>query len=279
MAAAPTDLEAARAHRWWHTRRRVGSTERAAAFIDDVGFALLFPTAGVALPSLLETVRDRTYEHVGVEWGPDVERVWGWKDELPRRGRAGVGKVVRGRASFLSPALLADLDPRDGRPDDFTEPPLSADAARIARILLRSGPQSTAALREATGVESKRGSERFANAVTELGRALVVTHLGTEDEGAGWPSAVLELTARAFPIPKRRNRDAARLRAARTFLDTMISARPHELGNAFGWGAAAARASLDRLVSGGEAVKDGSAYGSVSESRVGSPSGSGGGSP
>lgn len=260
MAAASTELEAARAHRWWRTRRRVGSLERAAAFIDDVGFALLFPTAGIALPSLLETVRDRRDEHVGVEWGPDAERVWGWKDELPRLGLAWYGKFVRGRASFLSPTLLADLYPRAGRPGDFTDAPLSADATRIARILFRSGPQSTAALREATGVEGKRGSERFAAAVTELGRALVVTHLGSEDEGAGWPSAVLELTARAFPIPKRRNRDAARLRAARTFLGTMISTRPHELGNAFGWGAAAARSALEELVSRSVAGRDGSVY-------------------
>ncbi|MGH2660521.1 MAG: hypothetical protein ACRDHS_12900 [Actinomycetota bacterium] len=46
------DLEKARARRWWQTGRRVGSLKRAAAFLDDVGFALLFPKAGMALPSL-----------------------------------------------------------------------------------------------------------------------------------------------------------------------------------------------------------------------------------
>ncbi|MGE5461196.1 MAG: hypothetical protein ACM3WR_11310, partial [Solirubrobacterales bacterium] len=37
-------------------------------------------------------------------------------------------------------------------------------------------------------------------------------------------------------------------RAARRYLDTMLVARPYELGNAFGWGADAARSALDALV-------------------------------
>ncbi len=254
-------LEEARATRWWHGRRRVGSIERAAAFIEDVGFALLFPKAGVALPSLWEAASDRPIrDDLGWEWGPEAERVWEWKDELPRRGLAWYGRFLRGRPSFLSLELLADLYPRRGRPNDFEEATLSPDARRIARIVLKSGPQSTAALREATGVEGRGGAERFSRALTELGRELVVTHLGTEDEGAGWPSAVLELTPRAFAIPRRRDAPRARLRAARRFLDTMILARPHELGNAFGWGATAAREALEELVSRGEATREGAAY-------------------
>lgn len=208
------DLEAARARRWWRTGRRVGSLARAAAFVEDVGFALLFPKAGVELPSLWDAASDRPIRALGEEWGPDAERVWGWKDELPRRGLAWYGRFLRGRPSFLSPALLADLYPRSGRPDDFDEQPLSPEARRIARILLRSGPQPTSALREALDAQGRRGGERFEAALTELGRRLVVTHFGVEDEGAGWPSAVLELTARAFRIPRRRDPERARLRAA-----------------------------------------------------------------
>ncbi len=133
----------------------------------------------------------------------------GLEGRAPLRGLAWYGRFLRGRPSFLSPSLLADLYPRAGRPEDFEEAKLSRDAYRIARILLRSGPQPTSALREALAVEGRKGGEAFTAALTELGRELVITHLGTEDEGAGWPSAVLELTVRAFPIPKRRNMDAA----------------------------------------------------------------------
>ena len=254
------DLEKARAKRWWRTGRRVGSLKRAAAFVDDVGFALLFPKTGMALPSLWEAATDRTISYLGEEWGPDAERVWGWKDELPLRRLAWYGRFLRGRPSFLSPSLLADLYPRRGRLDDFEEADLSPDAHRIARTLLRSGPLSTGTLREALGVEGRRGGEAFTQAVTELGRELVVTHFGVEDEGAGWPSAILELTARAFPISRRRDPEAARLRAARTFLDTMVVAQPGELGNAFGWGATAARGAFQALVASGDAVREGNTY-------------------
>lgn len=255
-----TDLEQARARRWWLTRRHIGRIDRAARFIDDVGFSLLFPKAGVAIPSLWEAASDRPLKDIEREWGPDIERVWSWKDELPRRGLAWYGEFVRGRKSFLSPALLADLYPRSGRPGDFEESELTPAAHRIARILLTSGQQSTAVLREAVDVEGTRGSERFNRALGELGRALVTTHHGTREEGTGWPSAVLDLTARAFRIPRRRNADACRRSAATTFLDTMVVARPYELGNAFHWGAAAARRAFDDLVVRGEAERDGTEY-------------------
>jgi hypothetical protein len=254
------DLHVARARRWWHTKRRIASQARAGAFIEDVGFALLFPNKGLALPTLLEVVSDQPIEDLGWDWGPDAERVWSWKDEMPRRGLAWYARFLRGRPSFLSPALLADLYPRSGRPDDFEGARLSADASRIARILLRSGPQSTAALREALDVEGKKAGQGFDRCLTELGRAMVITHYGSEREGAGWSTPMLELTARAFRIPEQRDLNASRLRATRRFLDTMLAVRPFELGNAFGWGANAARVPLEELAAESEAIRDGPRY-------------------
>jgi hypothetical protein len=258
------DLALSRAKRWWHTKRKVASIERAAAFIDDVGFALLFPNKGVVLPTLYEVASDQPLSGLDGDWGPDADRVWGWKDELPRRGLVWYGKFLRGRPSFLAPSLLIDLYPRTGRPDDFEDAELSPAAQRVARILLRSGPQSTAALREALDVEGRRASEAFNGTMGELARALVVTHFGLEEEGAGWPTPILELTARAFEIPRRRNMTAARLRAARRFIDTMLVVRANELGNAFGWGADGARAALEELVARGEAARLDPGYRSLS---------------
>jgi hypothetical protein len=254
------DLEKARAERWWQTRAHLGRIDRAARFIDDVGFTLLFPKAGVELPSLWEATSDRPLSEL-TDWnGTDIAHVWRWKDELPLKGLAWYGEFVRGRKSFLSPELLADLYPRTGRPEDFAEAGLSDGAHKIARILLRSGPQSTAALREALDIGGSRGAERFNRAVGELGRALVVTGYGTSDEGTGWPAGVLELTARAFSIPRRRDPSASRIRVARQFLDTMVSAQPYHLGNAFHWGAKAAREAFEALVAAGDAERDGPGY-------------------
>jgi hypothetical protein len=258
------DLVKARAKRWWLTRPKVASIERAGAFVEDVGFALLFPNKGVVLPTLYEVASDQPLSGLDGDWGPDADRVWGWKDELPRRGLAWYGRFLRGRPSFLAPSLLVDLYPWSGRPDDFEDAGLSPAAHRVARILLRSGPQSTAALREALDVEGRRASEAFNKTMGELARALVVTHFGLEEEGAGWPTPILELTARAFEIPRRRNVTAPRLRAARRFLDTMLVVRAQELGNAFGWGADGARDALEELVARGEAARPGPGYRSLS---------------
>ena len=255
------DLQAARAKRWWQTRRPVRSIDRAAAFVEDVGFALLFPARGVDLPSLFNAATDRlTGTFWEVEWGPDAERVWGWKDELPLRGRAWYGKLLTGRASLIAPALLADLYPRSGRPDDFTEAPLSGDARRIAEVLLLSGPTSTAALREILSMEGRKGQARFSSAVSELGRSLVVTNYGVEAKAAGWPAAVLELTARVFEVPGRGPLVDRHTSAARAFLRTMLAAEPAQLARAFGWPAPHARRYLDGLAVQGEAVLDGPAF-------------------
>jgi hypothetical protein len=238
----------------------VGSLKRATEFIEDVGFALLFPKERLALPSLWEVVSDRPIRDLAKEWGADAERVWRWKDELPRRGLAWYGRFLRGKPSFLSVSLLGELYPRSGQPADFEEEKtLSPDGYRIARILLRSGPLSTSALREALDVEGRRGGERFSAAITELGRRLVVTHFGVEDEGAGWPSAVMELTARAFE-PAVQDRETGHLNAVRRFLSTMITARPRDLAAAFGWETGDARDAMDQLVARGEAARVGSSY-------------------
>jgi hypothetical protein len=264
----PPDVQGERDRRWWHTRRPIGTITRAAAFIADVGFALLFPNRSVALPSLWEAASDRPIGESADEWGPEIQRVWGWKDELPLRRLAWYGRFIRGRPSFLSPALLADLYPRSGRPEDFEESPLGPEAGRIATVLLRSGPLPTAVLRRAVNLEGKQGGARFSSALTELGRALVVTHSGTEKENSGWPSAVLELTARAFDIPPQRDLEEGRRKAVARYLETMVYSRPIELALAFGWRPEEARATLSDLSSRGLAVREGTGYRVVERKRV-----------
>jgi hypothetical protein len=247
------DFRARRARRWWQAGRPIRSIGRAEAFVADVGFALLFPATGVALPSLYEAASEQPMPFSEMAWGPDEQRVWGWKDELPRKRLAWSGRLLRGgRASFLAPDLLADCYPRAGEPDDFHQAPLGEEARRIAETLLASGPLPTAVLRQAVGLEGRRGSARFSAAVVELGRALVCTSFGTEQVGSGWPSVVLELTE-----PHEAGR---RLRVARRFLDTMLVASDRELASAFGWPRATAHAALEELVDCGEAVLEAGAY-------------------
>jgi hypothetical protein len=238
------ELGRARAQRWWLTGRRVGSVERAAAFIDDVGFALLFPAPRVLLPSLWEAVAGEDAEPFAAGMGVPEQRVWTWKDELPRRGLAWYGRFVAGRASFLSPALLAALYPGEGRVGDHKALPLSPVAHDLARSLARE-PQPSAVLR---GVVGDRA--RYERAIKELQRHLLVTTAGVQENRTGWPAAILDLTCRRFDVGRRRDFDAAAVR----FLHTVLQASPADLARAFGWPTAEARARLDALVLAGEAT-------------------------
>lgn len=259
MTSSDERVERERAKRWWLTKRRIGSIERAAAFIDDVGFALLFPKAGLAVPTLWEAASDRPLATLPEDWGPDIQRVWGWKDELPERRLAWYGRYLFGRPSFLSVEMLRLLYPRGGHPDDFRDAPnLAPDARRIAEVLLSSGATASGIVRQAVGLEGKAGGSRYNRAVTELARALVVTHAGAEDLGSGWPSAVLDLTARRFRLGRRAG-DVAE-RATRRFLRTVVRTRPGELARAFGWTASDARGELETLERRGSVRREGPAY-------------------
>lgn len=245
------DLTAERSKRWGYDRTLLKTLPKAAAWIDDLGFALLFAHKGQPIPSLwVRSVTPTPDEKF--DWGPEAETVWTWKDELPKRGLAWYGHFINGRKSFLSLTMLAALYPREGTVDDYRSATLSPDARRIADVLLPSGPQSAAALREATGL---RGAP-YDKAVKELGRALVITHAGIEEQGAGWPSSVLDLTVRAFKLKPRPDPALA----TRTLLSTLIACQPNHLSRAYGWRSATAKEHLNAAVTAGEATRDGSRY-------------------
>jgi len=246
-------LTVARAKRWWVGRAQITTPAKAAAFVDDVGFALLFPRRNTEMPCLWDLARDDPPHADG--WGPDIQRVWKWKDDLPKAKKAWYGDFLFGVKTFIAPSMLALLYPRGGAPDDFLTADLSPAAQAVATVLLESGATPSSVLREAAGMGGTEGKARYSRALTELGRALVVTHYGVEEEKAGWPSAVLELTARVFAVQSDVAPDERRHQAVLRFLTTMVEAHPRELSRAWGWPLAEARAALSQLVEKGQAVE------------------------
>jgi hypothetical protein len=243
-------LGLARGRRWWVSGRRVGSIERASAFIDDVGFALLFPTPRVLAPSLWDAVAGDDGEPFAAGMGANEQKVWTWKDELPRRGLAWYGRFVGGRGSFLSPALLAALYPGAGRVDDHESLPLSPTAHEIADALAGE-PLPSAVLRTLIG--NRNSYER---AAVELQRHLLITTAGVQEHRTGWPSALLDITCRRFDVGGRADPTIV----ASRFIDTMLEATASDLARAFHWPPARARAHLDDLVAAGKATSDGARY-------------------
>jgi hypothetical protein len=240
-------LGQARARRWWVTGRRVKTIERATSFLDDVGFALLFPTPRVFAPSLWEAVTGEDIEPFAAGMGPDEQKVWTWKDELPRRGLAWYGAFVAGRGSFLSPELLAALYPGAGTVDDHESLPLSRTAHEIARALADE-PLPSAVLRTLIGARN-----RYQRGIAELQRQLLVTTAGVQQSDTGWPSARLELTCRRFDVGGRLDSSYA----VGCFMDTMLEATPADLARAFRWPLPTARTRLDDLVEAERASTDG----------------------
>lgn len=232
------------------TGRRVGSIERAKAFVDDVGFALLFPSPHILVPSLWEAVAGEDTEPFANGMGALEQKVWTWKDELPRRSLAWYGAFFAGRASFLSPVLLAALYPGEGEIDDHESLPLSAAAHEIARALAGE-PLPSATLRALIGDRN-----RYQRAIVELQRQLLVTTAGVQESRSGWPSALLELTCHRFAVGGGQNHGLVATR----FLDMMLEATPADLARAVRWPRAQARAQLDELVAMGRATPAGARY-------------------
>ena len=242
-------LARARARRWSIDAPRVETLERAAAFVGDVHCALLFPFEAVALPSLWEAIAGPD-EVPFATWGTNEDRVWGWKDELPAQGLAWYGKLVRKRATLVSPALLTDLYPSDGNPDDHRHLPLEADARRVAAALA-GGAMPQSILREDVGLAGKQGKARFDRAMIELQRHVLVTHAGVWEQDSGWATAMIALTSSVFDVGGRHDPVAA----AAKYLATALEATPADLGRSFAWPLADALAALTALVSRGDAVE------------------------
>ena len=190
---------------------KVRTLVQAAAWIDRTGVALLFPGAG--FPSLSEAMG-----RARMVWDETTETMWEWKDELPRRRKAWFGKFIHGKGTLIAPRLLTAVSEAVGTPWDtdaaeflYARGGLSAEAHRVAAVLRKDGPQPTLALRYAAGFDTPSKNVRFKRAMVELGRTLLVTHFGVEEEeGAAWPSAVYELTPRAFAKLSSRVTAAAR---------------------------------------------------------------------
>ena len=243
--------------------RLVASLRGAAAFVDRVGVALVFPKEDVVLPSLWEAVAGtvevvwavRDADGRFVEFTPEMARVWRWKDELPGQRLVCGGKHVRGRASLVSlqllPALYA-LTGRDGATADFREATLTPVERDVAELVLETGPSTTPELQDLLAHDERK---RVAAAVDALQRALVLTSAGIERRERGWPAICLDLLPRRYAEQLRvlPSADDARQRIAASVLARAGEISAVDLTGALGWRKADAVAALNVLADAGRA--------------------------
>jgi hypothetical protein len=205
----------------------------AAAWVDAVGLALLFPKADVVLPSLWEQVAGVTE----VQWpSPEMEFLWPAKDELAEQGLVCVGRHLARSVTCVAPRLVPTLVAANGAE---AEGPV-VDAIRELGPL--TGPQ----LREATGLDKKTVDRELAS----LHHRLVLTSSHFV-EGGSWGAVAHDLLARKWPLPQRLpNRDAARAELASLVLGLAGELTAADLAGATGWRRREAAEVLDAVAEG-----------------------------
>ena len=202
----------------------LATLDEAAAWLDDVGIALLFPNPDIVLPSLWEAVAGSTEvnwavrdeEAKFVSFTPEMGSVWRWKDDLPARRLACVGLHVVRTTGLVAPRLVAclyALTGRSGKLEDFRDEKLEPLERELAEAALELGrPTTRRELRGLVGRE-KREVDR---AVNVLQRKLLFTNAGRDDEASGWSATLHDLFARRWRAKLRRlpRRDQALERLA-----------------------------------------------------------------
>jgi hypothetical protein len=224
----------------------IPTLEEAAAWIDEVGLALVFPKADVVLPSLWERVNGspegnwaiREPDGTFVAWTEAMGFLWSAKDGLPEHRLACVGKHLARVAACIAPRLLPTLVAANGDGDH---------SGPVADAIREFGPLTGPQLRAATGIGKKDVDREIASLHHRL--VLTSSHLVRED--AGWDALAHDLLARKWPLPARLpRREDARRELAALVLERAGELTAADLAGALGWRRKEAAAVLDELVEG-----------------------------
>jgi hypothetical protein len=187
-----------------------------------------------------------------VSFTPEMEKCWRWKDELPERGLACVGKHLGRWSALVAPRLLPQLyalTGRRGAPDDFRDAELSQLEREVSEAVLEEGPVTGPELRVLLGADKKRVDA----AVIVLQRALVLTNSGLVEQKHGWGAIAVDVLTRRFPLTALPDGSDARRQLATTVLASSGELSAADLGGALGWRLKRSRETLDELVEAGTA--------------------------
>ena len=224
----------------------VRSLEQAAAWIDGVGLALVFPKADLVLPSLWEQVNGspeqnwavRDPDGAFVRWSEPMSFLWGAKDDLPANGLACVGKHLARVAACIAPRLLPTLL---AARDDVAPEGLEAEVVAVIRD---GGAATGPELRTAIGA-AKKDVDR---AVASLHRQLVLTNSHLVEQDGPWGALAHDLLARKWSLPEALpEREDARRELAQLVLDQAGELTAADLAAPFGWRRKEAAAVLDEI--------------------------------
>src|SRR4051795_13495182 len=222
------------------TRTPLRRIDTAARWVDGVGLAALLPVSDVVLPSLWEAVSGRREVDWAVrrddgkfEFTPEMARCWAWKDELPAKGHALVGKHLGRWAALVAPRLISQVwTAAAPRREALTGLP-EAIVAAIEENGACTMPQLRALV---PGAEKKH--------VEQLQRAVVLTNAPLVEQAQGWAAIAVDLVERLWDV---RDVPDAEAELALTVLESSGDLSAADLGGALGWRVKRSREVLDAL--------------------------------
>jgi len=241
----------------------ITNVEDALTFVEDRGFVNLWPIKGIDLPSLWTAVAgDRP---VANEHNDPGHITWRWKDEMLSRRRWYYGKLLRGKATFVSMHVLPyfyALTERVAELDDYRlayeAGHLSQDARVVADVLYNKGAQHTIQLRRMAHLSARSSKARFNKALVDLQRGLWVLPVGVAHAGSWRYAFTYELLDRWLPEISQRARGitmfGARAHLTGLYLDSVGAAIPGAIGRLFGWQTKEITSALSRLEEAGDAA-------------------------
>jgi chromosome segregation and condensation protein ScpB len=239
----------------------IHSLDDASAFVNRAGIAVAWGKADLVLPSLWReiagpdadwAVRDETGK--AIEFSPEFQRLWRWKDELPERRLVCAGKHFGSAALLIAPRLLPAayaLTGRSGGPDDFRDDELETLEREVAEAVLENEPLTGPEIRRLLGTTDRKAVDR---AVARLQRRLVLTNAGAAEQAQGWRAIRQDIFARRWRKALRRlpAAEEARRDLALAVLAGTDEVSAADVAGALGWRRKQAESVLTELVSAGQ---------------------------
>ena len=241
----------------------ITSIEEALTFVKDRGFISFWPLKGIDLPSLWTAVAgDRPVPN---EHDDPGHITWSWKDEMLSQRRWYYGKLLRGKATFVSLPVLPyfyALTERVAELDDYRlayeAGHLPQEARVVADVLYTQGAQHTIQLRRMAHLSARSSKSRFNKALVDLQRGLWVLPIGIAHAGSWRYAFIYELLDRWLPDIPQRARSIkimeARTHLAKLYLDSVGASTPRLIGRLFGWQTKETTSALSRLEEEGNAA-------------------------
>lgn len=163
---------------------KVRGERSALGFVNDVGFCFTLSDFGLPVASLYVAVCGRRHPRRPrhTHHDPEIGLAWNLKDSLPAKRACYYGKLVKGKPTLVSLALLPAFCRiiRDGKGSgdyllDYRQGRMSRAAAALLEALHEHGPLETPALRRAVGMAQPDRTAEFDRAIAELQRGLWIT--------------------------------------------------------------------------------------------------------